>query len=150
MPRLNAFTGTTAPVTFKERPADVMVLREGELTRWLKRRRATLGLTERERLATAVIRRETWMPEPAVSAPHEAAEFEALQREVAQAHRVRRFWSAGALIAGIGIAAPWQATPTTASSPRSSGAEWTGKERAHGAPEATPLSRLAPPSAGCA
>lgn len=91
-------------ITFKERPADVIVLREGELTRWLKRRRSTLEPTDRERLAASVIRRETWMPQPAAPGPHDAAAFDALEREVEQARRVRILWGAGVLIAGIGIA----------------------------------------------
>ncbi len=92
-------------ITFKEHPADVIVLREGELARWLKRRQAALAPTDRERLATAVARQETWMPKPAASTTHQVAAFESLQRDVEQAHRVRRLWSAGALITGIGIAA---------------------------------------------
>ena len=94
-------------ITIKEHPADVVVLRDGELTRWLKRRRTTLDRSDRERLATAVVRQETWMPQPSPPVPRDVAAFDALQREVGRARRTRILWGAGTLIAGIGIAATY-------------------------------------------
>lgn len=91
-------------ITFKERPTDVVVLREGELTRWLKRRRPVLEPSVRERLATIVGRRETWMPQPAAPASHDVTAFAALQREVVQARRVHVFWGICAFITSVGVA----------------------------------------------
>ena len=47
------------------------------------------------------------MPQPSPPVPHDGAAFDALQREVGRARRTRILWGAGALIAGIGIAATY-------------------------------------------
>jgi hypothetical protein len=91
-------------ITFTERPADVVVLRDADLTWWLKRRPPALDPGDREPLASAVTQPETWMRQPAASAAEDVTAFDALHREVKQARSVRVLWGAAALIASVGVA----------------------------------------------
>jgi len=79
-------------ITIRERPADVAVLRDTDLVRWLNRRPTTLAAELRDRLATAMARWDHWAA-PSVQAPEvDLPAFAALRREVGTARRARVLW----------------------------------------------------------
>ncbi|MCP2637650.1 NERD domain-containing protein [Microbacterium sp. HD4P20] len=92
-------------ITVREQPADVRVLRATDLVRWLRRQKRRLEPEQIEKIAAIMSRRDTWTA--AAAPPDNRPEFIALQREVVAAKGVRMLWAAGALLAVIGVAAPW-------------------------------------------
>ena len=79
-------------ITVRERPADVAVLRDTELVRWLNRRPRTLDADVRDRLTTALGLRDHWAT-PFVQAPEvDLQAFAALRREADSARRARVLW----------------------------------------------------------
>ncbi len=87
-------------VTIREQPADVAVLRDTDLVRWLNRRPAALEVSVRDRLASTTTRRDMWTAAPAATAEVDVPAFNALRREVEAARRVRVLWSL-AIAAGV-------------------------------------------------
>ncbi|MDZ8172419.1 nuclease-related domain-containing protein [Microbacterium xanthum] len=92
-------------VTFRERPADVMVLRDTELVRWLLRRAATLEPGLRDRVAETLRRPETLASMSDTTANVDLSAFAALRHEVAAARRTRMLWGTVALLGGVALAA---------------------------------------------
>ncbi|GAA1061824.1 nuclease-related domain-containing protein [Agromyces bracchium] len=78
-------------MTVRERPADVVVLRDTELVRWLRRRRAVLAPEQVLRLAAVAAQPSAWqrMPESEV-VDHGA--FDRLRVNVGRAVRRRVLW----------------------------------------------------------
>lgn len=96
-------------MTVRERPHDVGVLRETELTRWLLRHPVTLTLDQVRRIAKVATQPATWRPMPEVDVVDYTA-FERLRRDIHRAQRRRRVWL-GVTIAAIpaGLATVWVA-----------------------------------------
>jgi hypothetical protein len=92
-------------VTFRERPADVAVLRDSELVRWLTRRAATLEPGLRDRIAEMLTRPETWAPTSGTSTGVDLTAFAALRRKVGAARRIRMLWGTAGLLGGVVVAA---------------------------------------------
>lgn len=92
-------------VTFRERPADVAVLRDAELLRWLTRQPVTLEPRLRDRLAGTLTRPETWTTSSGTSADVNLSAFAALRHEVGAARRIRMLWGTAALLGGAVVAA---------------------------------------------
>jgi len=84
--------------TIRERPADVVVLRDWELTRWLARRPVTLGHIEVAAIADAAANPTTWHRTPNLE-PADITAFTALRNEVDRAQRRRTGWRIGLLLA---------------------------------------------------
>jgi Nuclease-related domain len=84
--------------TIREHPADVVVLRDWELTRWLARQPVTLGHLEVAAVAEAAAVPTTWHRTPSLE-PADVDAFTALRREVEQARRRRTGWQIGLLLA---------------------------------------------------
>lgn len=80
-------------ITMRERPTDVAVLRDTELVRWLNRHPNTLDPHVRDRIVTAMARREHWTASSAPAPETDLAAFAALHREVGTARRVRVLWA---------------------------------------------------------
>jgi len=95
-------------MTVRERPSDVVVLRETQLVRWLRRRRVVMESEEVQRLAAVAAQASVWprMPETEV-VDHDA--FDLLRVAVDRASRRRMLWGFGVLV-GPGLAA-WAAFP---------------------------------------
>lgn len=92
-------------ITVRERPADVAVLPDTELVRWLNRRPTTLDADVRDRVATAMARREHWAA-PADPAPEaDLSAFAALRREVGAARRARVLWAMTVMAGVMAVAA---------------------------------------------
>jgi len=92
-------------VTFRERPADVIVLRHTELVRWLTRRAATLEPGLRDSVAELLTRPETLATMSGTSADVDHSAFAALRHEVRAARRIRMLWGTAALLGGVAVAA---------------------------------------------
>ncbi|GAA4065234.1 hypothetical protein GCM10023065_16250 [Microbacterium laevaniformans] len=92
-------------VTFRERPADVMVLRDTELVRWLTRRAATLEPGLRDRVAEMLTRLETLATMSGTPADVDLSAFAALRHEVGAARRIRMLWGTAILLGGVAVAA---------------------------------------------
>jgi len=95
-------------MTVRERPHEVVVLREGELVRWLQRHPVALGPTQVQHLATLAAQPATWrrMPETEV-VDHSA--FDRLRAAVDRARGRRRGWAfavVGAVVAAALAAMP--------------------------------------------
>lgn len=113
---LSAAAGTEVPavgvitivgakqITIREQPADVAVVDAARLTRWLKKQPPRLDQTQTAELSALVRDAATWTAEP----QHEPdiSGFDALDREVVGAKRVRMIWSAGLLVAVMGVTVP--------------------------------------------
>ncbi|WP_193509122.1 nuclease-related domain-containing protein [Cryobacterium sp. BB736] len=93
----------TSQITVKQRPADVVVLTDRELVRWLKRQKPRLSAVELDSLLDVADLRGTWH-RSADTDTHTVEEFDLLNAEVTQAYRRRRMWIGLALIAGIALA----------------------------------------------
>lgn len=92
-------------ITVREQPADVAVLRETELVRWLHRRPAALDADLQDRLTTAMAQRDAWIA-PAVQAPEpDLPAFAALRREVDTARRARVLWVMTTMAGFVAVAA---------------------------------------------
>jgi len=92
-------------ITIRERPADVAVLRDTELVRWLNRRPTTLDADLRDRLTTALAQRDHWAL-PSVQAPEvDLPAFAALRREVVTARRARVLWVMTMMAGSVAVAA---------------------------------------------
>lgn len=79
-------------ITVRERPADVAVLRDTDLVRWLNRRPTTLDADLRDRLATAMAQWDHWAAPSVQAAQVDLPAFAALRREVGTARRARVLW----------------------------------------------------------
>lgn len=113
---LSAAAGTEVPtagviaivgakqITIREQPADVAVVDAARLTRWLKQQKPRLDQAQTAELSALVRDATTWTAEP----QHEPniLGFDALNREVVGAKRVRMIWSAGLLVAVMGVTVP--------------------------------------------
>lgn len=87
-------------MTVKNRPADVAVLRDRELVRWLHRRPEVLVPDVRARVARIAARSSTWGG--AALAPDLTA-FEDIRRTVEGARRVRVLWGSALLLLVLGM-----------------------------------------------
>lgn len=92
-------------LTIKQRPADVKVVTDRELLRWLKRRRPVLTPERIARIAAAAVVPGTWHHHPAPPEDPVALQerFAELMQIVRSARRRRRLWSFGLFI-GAGAA----------------------------------------------
>lgn len=92
-------------LTIKQRPADVRVVTDRELLRWLKRRRPVLAPERIARIAAAAVVPGTWHHHPAPPEDPVALQerFAELMQIVRSARRRRRLWSFGLFI-GAGAA----------------------------------------------
>ncbi|MEX5257618.1 nuclease-related domain-containing protein [Kocuria arenosa] len=115
--RLSAAVGEPVPVTpvlvliepgkltIRQRPADVRVVTDRELLRWLKRRRPVLAPERIDRIAAAAAVPGTWHNHPAPSEDPVALQdrFAELRAIELSAQRRRGLWGLG-LMVGIGAA----------------------------------------------
>lgn len=92
-------------VTLRERPADVMVLRDTELVRRLTRRAAALEHGLRDSVAEMLTRPETLATMSGTPADVDLSAFAALRREVGAARRARMLWGTAILLAGVAVTA---------------------------------------------
>lgn len=92
-------------ITVREQPADVAVLRDSELVRWLDRRPATLDAGVRDRVATAMGQRDHWAGSDVQAAGVDLPAFAELRREVGAARRVRVLWVVTIIASSIAVAA---------------------------------------------
>jgi hypothetical protein len=97
--------------TIRERPADVVVLREHRLISWLRRLTPVVPPATVERLADAAAEPSTWHRAPHLG-PVDLDAFRALRGEVARSRRRRRGWALAILLAFIlaipvGLLALW-------------------------------------------
>lgn len=90
-------------VTVRQRPEKVVVLRERELVRWLRRRPAALSDEAVASLAAAAAHPATWGA-PDASPPRDE-EFDLVRREVLGAVRVRQTWAGCAALTVVGLGA---------------------------------------------
>jgi len=91
--------------TFRQRPADVMIMDARRLPRWLKRRRAVLAPEELARIIDAATDVRTWHPTAELSVdPTYLERFQVLQRKDKQAYVIRLAWSL-ALAGAVGLGA---------------------------------------------
>lgn len=88
-------------LTIKQRPADVKVVTDRELLRWLKRRRPVLAPERVARIAAAAVVPGTWHHHPAPPEDPVALQerFAELRSSVGRAHRRRRLWGFGLFVA---------------------------------------------------
>jgi hypothetical protein len=92
-------------LTVREQPNDVMVLRDSQLVRWLRRRRRTPVLPT-DAVVAAAERPQTWHANGAAALVDcNVEEFTALQREVRSARDVRAIWFFGAFVGGTAVVA---------------------------------------------
>jgi hypothetical protein len=84
--------------TIRERPSDVIVLRDSELVRWFARHPVTLGHLEIAAVADAAAVPSTWHRAPNLE-PADVAGFTVLRLEVDQARRRRTGWRISFLLA---------------------------------------------------
>lgn len=89
-------------MTVRERPSDVVVLRETELTGWLHRHPATLAPSQVQQLATLAAQPPTWRRMPEADVVDHSA-FERLRAAVDRARSTRRWW-AFAVVASVPMA----------------------------------------------
>lgn len=113
---LSAAAGTEVPtagviailgakqITIREQPAEVAVVDAARLTRWLKQQKPRLDQAQTAELSALVRDAATWTADP----QHEPdiSGFDALNREVVGAKRVRMIWSAALLVAVMGVTVP--------------------------------------------
>lgn len=90
-------------LTVRQRPADVQVLTDQRLLRWLRRRRAVLTADQVARLEVAAVRPETWhdAPGPAEDPVTLRERFTALQESVRAARLRRALWRFGGPAAAV-------------------------------------------------
>ena len=89
-------------MTVRERPHDVVVLREAELVRWLQRHPETLGPTQVQHVAALVAQPATWRRMPETDVVDHSA-FERLRAAVDRARSRRRGW-AFVIVAAVPVA----------------------------------------------
>ncbi|MEF3405496.1 nuclease-related domain-containing protein [Agromyces sp. CCNWLW203] len=92
-------------ITVKQRPSDVIVLRDGELLRWLQAKRRGARVAPEPSLLSVVGMPRTWHANGAAAietfdASHGAA-FASLRRSVGRAAGVRAIWMFGVVIAAL-------------------------------------------------
>lgn len=90
-------------MTLRERPTDVVVLREHELVRWLHRHPVTLTPEQVQHVADGAALPAAWKRMAETDAVDHAA-FERLHRDIGRARRRRMLW-AGALLAALPVGA---------------------------------------------
>ncbi|MGR0221341.1 nuclease-related domain-containing protein [Agromyces sp. ZXT2-6] len=78
-------------MTVRERPADLVVLREFELVRWLRRRPVTLSPEQVRHLAAVAAQPTAWQRMPEAE-PIDQAAFDRLHIAVCRARRRRQGW----------------------------------------------------------
>jgi hypothetical protein len=89
-------------MTVRERPHDVVVLRESELVRWLQRHAVTLGPSQVQPLAALAAQPATWRRMPETDVVDHAA-FDKLHAAIGRARRRRVVWSL-AVVAAVPVA----------------------------------------------
>ena len=96
-------------MTVRERPNDVVVLRETELVRWLQRHPVTLTPAQVQQLATLAAQPSTWRRMPETDVVDHSA-FERLHVAIGRARRRRQLWLV-AVVATMPVAfvAMWSA-----------------------------------------
>lgn len=92
-------------ITVKERPSEVVVLRDTELVRWLRKRPGALDADAACLVANAARSPVTWSSAPA-GHPVDVAQFAALKRIVQRARVVRLAWLSGLVVAMLAVGAP--------------------------------------------
>lgn len=90
-------------MTVRERPTDVVVLREHELVRWLQRHPVTLTPEQVQHVAAVAAQPAAWKRMAETDVVDHAA-FERLQSNIGRARRRRMLW-AGALLAALPVGA---------------------------------------------
>lgn len=90
-------------MTVRQRPTDVVVLREHELVRWLQRHPVTLTPEQVQHVAAVAAQPAAWKRMAETDAVDHAA-FERLHRDIGRARR-RRLLRAGALLAALPVGA---------------------------------------------
>lgn len=90
-------------MTVRERPTDVVVLREHELVRWLQRHPVALTPGQVQHVAAVAAQPAAWQRMAETDAVDHAA-FERLHRDIGRARRRRMLW-AGAILAALPVAA---------------------------------------------
>lgn len=95
-------------MTVRERPHDVVVLREHELARWLQRHPVTLSPEQVRHLATVAAQPAAWQRMPETETVDHAA-FDRLRTAIERARRRRQGWAV-ATILGAAVAT-WAALP---------------------------------------
>lgn len=85
-------------ITVREQPADVAVLRDTELVRWLQLRPAVLDANANGRLREAMAQRGAWSSTEAATDETHLSAFAALRREVNAAARTRALWVLSAMV----------------------------------------------------
>ena len=95
----------TKAITVKQRPADLVVLREEELVRWLKSKRRGPRVAPAPALLSIVGMPRTWHANGTAAIetfdPADGATFTALRGAVARATAVRATWAFGVVIAAL-------------------------------------------------
>lgn len=89
-------------MTVRERPIDVVVLREGEVAPWLLRQPATLTPAQVQHIAGVAAQPAAWRRMPEADAVDHAA-FDRLRSAIERARRRRRTWAA-VVVASIPLA----------------------------------------------
>ncbi len=90
-------------MTVRERPSDVVVLREHELARWLQRHPVTLTPEQVQHIAAVAAQPAAWKRMAEAELVDHAA-FDRLHRDIRRASRLR-MRSAGALLAALPLVA---------------------------------------------
>lgn len=85
-------------MTVRERPHDVVVLREHELVRWLQRHPITLLPEQVRHLATVAAQPAAWQRMPETESVDHAA-FDRLHAAIRRARRRRKGWAAAIVVA---------------------------------------------------
>lgn len=90
-------------MSLRERPTDVVVLREHELVRWLQRHPVTLAPEQVQHIAAVAAQPAAWKRMAETDTVDHAA-FERLHRDIGRARRRRMLW-AGAMLAALPVGA---------------------------------------------
>jgi hypothetical protein len=91
-------------VTVKQRPAEVAVLRDVEMVRWLRKRPPSLDTDRTAAIVSAVTSGPTWGSSTDSSIVDKSG-FNELRRSVNEARRIRGLWSAGFVLTVLGVSA---------------------------------------------
>lgn len=101
-----AFVGARR-ITIRDRPSDVVILRERELAWWFRKRKPIVAPERLAHIVAAATNASTWHREP-TEASVDLAAFAELQSEVRVAKLRRAAWAFGGLaVIGASVAAMW-------------------------------------------
>lgn len=87
-------------MTVRERPNDVVVLREHELVRWLQRHPVTLSPEQVRHLTTVAAQPAAWQRMPETESVDHAA-FDRLRTAIERARRRRQGWAVTIVVAAV-------------------------------------------------